>query len=744
MTQKPCLFFLSLLLFVTASTCTKSWQLQSPYMSESDVQDELVANYNIYYNNDINNHARQQIAVAKCLSGMSAKNYDATGRLPSGILNGNMDAQGQFDECYEGGGYYTMVFGLFNIVPLASSVINIPEIPTVLRWGMCLPRNCDVPKFVEEGGIQIVSGTVSGGAYYFQSVATLKVTMSDDEPLSGGAVAFIVVISFICFLVVLGSTYDYFYVRHSDYFFGEGEKRGGGEVVPLISAEEEESNMERGKFQEIDEEEISRDGEREREEGKGEEDVIYYQRNWGKTFKDMGVASLLGFSIFISFAEFTKMKIHPQTAALDGFRVFAILWVVIGHTYIFLMYSGITNILDLGELRGRFLFQFVNNGTFSVDVFFVMSGFLMSLLMIKSLVKSGGKMQWGLILFHRWWRLSPLYYLTVFYAATLYFYMVVGPFAQVMNVSKPCSEEWYWNLLYLNNFLPEGGNQCIAWVWYLALDMQFFLLCVPIIYILFRWPRVGLGVIAVLSIASYIATMCICINKGYTINDFLLKLAGGDNDDPLNDVDSNGVDIYSDGFDNTGDNEDKNYPQDIYDAPWARVHPYFIGIIAGYIAYLYPKTFKMKLWQQCSAFLVSFFLFCFPIYISYVENWSEAASVIYITFSRTVFGLGMAGFILLCYTGNGGFINWFFSWPIFNILSKLTYACYMFHLVVMLIYFYSFRYLPYLNDMNAIMYFLAISVMTFVIAFAAHLVIELPFAALEKAILTPLMGGEKK
>ena len=148
------------------------------------------------------------------------------------------------------------------------------------------------------------------------------------------------------------------------------------------------------------------------------------------------------------------------------------------------------------------------------------------------------------------------------------------------------------------------------------------------------------------------------------------------------------------------------------------------------------------MWQSLAAHVLALFLMCAPIYASYwtyEDEWAESADVIYITFARTIFAIGFAGEIFLCYIGSGGFIDWFFSWHIFHVLAKLTFAAYLFHFIVIEIYFLSFPHLPYLSDADAIMFFFACGVMTFVIAFALHMTVELPFAKLERVLLTPIL-----
>lgn len=40
-----------------------------------------------------------------------------------------------------------------------------------------------------------------------------------------------------------------------------------------------------------------------------------------------------------------------------------------------------------------------------------------------------------------------------------------------------CRSAWWTNLLYINNFVPKVyTDQCVPWAWYLANDMQFFVI----------------------------------------------------------------------------------------------------------------------------------------------------------------------------------------------------------------------------------------------------------------------------
>ena len=48
----------------------------------------------------------------------------------------------------------------------------------------------------------------------------------------------------------------------------------------------------------------------------------------------------------------------------------------------------------------------------------------------------------------------------------------MGPFEDAVDVK--CAETWWMNLLYINNYLSMN-NICMIWSWYLAVDMQLFI-----------------------------------------------------------------------------------------------------------------------------------------------------------------------------------------------------------------------------------------------------------------------------
>ena len=56
-----------------------------------------------------------------------------------------------------------------------------------------------------------------------------------------------------------------------------------------------------------------------------------------------------------------------------------------------------------------------------------------------------------------------------------------------------CKDIWWTNILYVNNFVPKKADKmCIGQSWYLANDMQFFVIAPLFIVLLFKNHLAGI------------------------------------------------------------------------------------------------------------------------------------------------------------------------------------------------------------------------------------------------------------
>jgi len=100
---------------------------------------------------------------------------------------------------------------------------------------------------------------------------------------------------------------------------------------------------------------------------------------------------------------------------------------------------------------------------YAVDVFFWMSGFLMTYLFVGQLArkKTMSYFDWFMVYFHRFYRILPPYMFTLFFIWSYNKYMGYGPqwiYGDAISGLNACKDYWWTNMLFLNNFIPDGDG----------------------------------------------------------------------------------------------------------------------------------------------------------------------------------------------------------------------------------------------------------------------------------------------
>ena len=154
-----------------------------------------------------------------------------------------------------------------------------------------------------------------------------------------------------------------------------------------------------------------------------------------------------------------------EIPSLDGLRFFSILLVLIGHTRSIIPSSFQSFIL------------FIGNQGLGVSIFFVLSGFLITRLL---LIEQGLKGTISLRAFYikRIMRIFPLYY---FYILTIFTISKLG-FMTVPNIDLISA------ILYLWNYVPSTSNWYLGHSWSLAVEEQFYILW-PFIFFYLKPPK---------------------------------------------------------------------------------------------------------------------------------------------------------------------------------------------------------------------------------------------------------------
>lgn len=131
------------------------------------------------------------------------------------------------------------------------------------------------------------------------------------------------------------------------------------------------------------------------------------------------------------------------------------------------------------------------NGFLGVDLFFVLSGLLITGLLLQEQAATG-RIALAKFYVRRSLRIFPLYY-AVLAALTLYFALSSGASSQ----REAFLRELPWQLSYLSNWVPIHSMLAISWS--LATEEQFYLVWPPLLAWLGRWSLWPLGVFLALN-----------------------------------------------------------------------------------------------------------------------------------------------------------------------------------------------------------------------------------------------------
>ena len=97
--------------------------------------------------------------------------------------------------------------------------------------------------------------------------------------------------------------------------------------------------------------------------------------------------------------------------------------------------------------------QALLNAFVSVDTFFLMSGLLVSYLLLRELERNKGRFNIGLFYLHRYIRLTAVYAFILAFVASLIFYTGTGPnWYSVGVASNACRMAWWRQFLYSELF----------------------------------------------------------------------------------------------------------------------------------------------------------------------------------------------------------------------------------------------------------------------------------------------------
>jgi len=341
--------------------------------------------------------------------------------------------------------------------------------------------------------------------------------------------------------------------------------------------------------------------------------------------------------------------------AIDGIRAIAVLWVIIFHVWIF-QHNTFPDIL--GEVAQNPLLVWITKGDLGVDLFFVISGFLIGSILFKE-YKRTKTLNFKSFYLRRFLRLFPVYL----------FSMIIALYFLDGNGAERWTTAWS-NLIYVNNYVFKSY---MGWTWSLAIEEQFYIVIPFLIVFLFPKFRKKRVLFSILAIIPIILTYY------YSVHIFNFEI-------PYN------REIFGDIW------------QEWFWGYYMLTHLRYGGLLSGVIAaYIHINHSEQVLYffqkkKNLSNFLILFSIVSFllisslslgqaaPVEESIFYELPRNVGVYYEIIHRELFSYAVVFLMMACLYSKSRIIqplNTFLSANFFYPIAKISYSAYLFHVMFM-------------------------------------------------------------
>ncbi|XP_066998616.2 nose resistant to fluoxetine protein 6 [Anabrus simplex] len=220
---------------------------------------------------------------------------------------------------------------------------------------------------------------------------------------------------------------------------------------------------------------------------------------------------LMAFSVYANGKKLLAISKSEDTLhCLHGIRFLSIAWVVVGHRYMDGILAPSQNLATyVPDLTSKWKYLFVTSGHLSVDTFFLLSGLLAAYVFFRQVPKTNS-FNLPLYYLHRYIRLTPAFAIMIMLAVTLWRYTGSGPVWDTLYNPEisACEEKWWANLLYVQNYV-KLPTQCLGQSWFLAVDMQLHWLSPLVLIPLWKFPKYGWILMAGLMVGGLVTNFVI-------------------------------------------------------------------------------------------------------------------------------------------------------------------------------------------------------------------------------------------
>ncbi|KPJ06931.1 Nose resistant to fluoxetine protein 6 [Papilio machaon] len=369
------------------------------------------------------------------------------------------------------------------------------------------------------------------------------------------------------------------------------------------------------------------------------------------------------FSVYSNTKRLLTFKSVPGALeCLDGVRALAMLWVLLGHSFSsqLFTYNAIESFQWVLSYEGLWL----TSAHITVDTFFMLSGLLVVYTSAGKLTSVGLLKNIHIFYLNRLLRMFPILATTALLEASVFNRISDGPvWDTIVSQTHRCRTFWWSTLLHVQNYL-NSENVCIGATWYLAIDVQLHLLS-PLILV---WVLSGNKRITWSALTAGVVLSLTAATVYNFINEFPTGMITAERGDEM---------MY--------------YMVYYYMNTLTRAPPFLVGMVFGYLLHTYrgkpvniSTILNLILWALSLSLLL---VVCYCTHPTMQPGWdNQTVDSLINSFMRPAWALGLGWVIFACVHGYGGPINWLLTLNVWKLPARLSYAMYILHFSLMMIF----------------------------------------------------------
>ncbi|CAO1315794.1 unnamed protein product [Diamesa hyperborea] len=399
--------------------------------------------------------------------------------------------------------------------------------------------------------------------------------------------------------------------------------------------------------------------------------------------------SILGNFRFIMSNELSNSSIP----SIHGIRSIAMLWIMIGHVYIYGL-STIDNIQFIFAYAEKWILQPIFSAAISVDTFFVISAFLMSYLFFEKQKTKPTKnftVAFFKSIINRYIRLTPSFMIVMLIGIVLSIVQNdTSQFMMAENIEENCKKYWWRNLLYIQNFYPLT-EMCLSWSWYLATDFQLFVFSTMLLILSLKYKKSAVAFAIILVIVS-------CIHSGYI--------------------------GYKHAF---GFSLDSQYSSIdvLYTTPYSRVGAYMAGLWTGHYLSKVNRQWSLSKISIGIGWFVAVTTTTNLVYVQHFREPNLLIGSLFAAFARTLWAFAIC-FMILATSMHDSFAANLLKSKFFLPISRMSYAVYLLNPIVLFLVSFGCDISFHLDFYTLFIYTSGFYVMTYIVAFVFMIIFENP------------------